>query len=39
MGSEVRFIVALDLGKYKHTATILDLKTGQPAQTLVIEVG
>ncbi len=38
MGSEVRFIVALDLGKYKHTATILDLQTGQPAQTLVIEV-
>ncbi|MCC7451780.1 MAG: IS110 family transposase [Anaerolineae bacterium] len=38
MASEVRFVVALDLGKYKHTATILDLKTGQPAETLVIEV-
>ncbi len=38
MASEVRFIVALDLGKYKHTATILDMQTGQPCETLVVEV-
>ncbi len=38
MNPSAKFTVALDLGKYKHVATIFDVAANQPLQTLTVSV-
>jgi len=38
MSGQARYLVAVDLGKYKHSATVLDLSRQQSSKTITIAV-